>query len=150
MDRLIVICFMIIILTTGCNSNSASDELTNDNHISEDKSESDIENEQFVFTDQIISVKFKDGRTGEVYNIEDDSLVEFSNMFNGCTFISNESTEDSTGYIYWVTITTDAGKIEYSSASDVSVYENIMSFVSYKRYSTIETFLKEYKNATNK
>ena len=49
------------------------------------------------------------------------------------------------GYIFWVTIITDVGKIKFSSDSNVNVYGTPMRFISRERYSTIETFFEDYK-----
>ena len=113
MNKLIIIFILSMFLVTACAYESSSnDAITSEPQNSKnDVSEERIEDNQFVFNDEILSVKFRDGRTGKVYSIADEFLVEFTEIFGETSFLEYESSEDTVGYIFLVTIITDVGKI---------------------------------------
>ena len=149
MNKAIIIFILSMFLVMSCDYESSNDVITSEpQNLENDGSEERIEDNQFVFNDEILSVKFRDGRTGKVYSISDEFLVEFTEIFGGTSFLEYESPDDTVGYIFWVTILTDVGKIEFSSASNVNVYGTPMRFISHESYSTIETFFEEYKYDT--
>jgi len=146
MNKIIIIFILSMFLVTACAYESSNDAITLEPQNSKnDVSEERIKDNQFVFNDEILSVEFRDGRTGKVYSIADEFLVEFTEIFGETSFLEYESPEDTVGYIFWVTIITDVGKIKFYSDSNVNVYGTPMRFISRERYSTIETFFGDYK-----
>ena len=146
MKRVRIICIVIVFMLTACDNGLSNDD---DNYyiqiVESEENEAKAEDNQITFNDKIETVNYRDGRTGREFNIADDHLVEFTEIFNGSSFIEQEASDDSVGYVFWVTITTDTGEIVFSRADKVSMYGTPVSFVSHERYSTIEAFLEEYK-----
>lgn len=132
----IILLVYICIISMGC-----SNEQSKINQ--ENQKESNIIT--ISFQQEIKKVFVRDGRTGETYTVNNKSdLAELVDIIEGASLQERGETEDSTGYIYSITFSSDEDLLEIIN-SDYIIYEGKdYMLVDSNRYTILKAYLSEY------